>query len=209
MGLFNKDKKQEILPVAILGNEILKQVAEPIDKVTDEVLELCDQMVDAMYEYDGIGLAAPQVAVSRRIVVLDVPGPREMEDSNILTLSPGERLLLPKMPMVLINPEVTPIPGNTEKAEEGCLSVPDINGMVERQTRVMFRSKIISLETGKEEEVSIECGGLLARCLQHEVDHLNGILFIDRMSLPDRVKLKSKLVKLKRVAKKNKFLRYP
>ena len=208
MGFFKKGEKRKLLPVAILGNEVLKKVAEPVGEITDDILDLCDQMVDAMYEYDGIGLAAPQVAISKRIVVLDVPGPGEVDEATSLLFSPGERLLLPKMPIVLINPEVTLIPQVLEKAEEGCLSVPDINGQVERPTKVMFRSKIISVETGKDEDVSVECAGLLARCLQHEVDHLDGIVFLDRMTLPDRVRLKPKLTKLKRVAKKNNYLRY-
>lgn len=208
MGFFKKEEKRKLLPVAVLGHEVLKQVAEPVAEINDDVLDLCDQMVDAMYEYDGIGLAAPQVAVSKRIVVLDVPGPGDVDEKTALLFSPGERLLLPKMPMVLINPEVTLIPQFLENAEEGCLSVPDINGMVERPTKVMFRSTIISVDTGKQEDVSVECSGLLARCLQHEIDHLNGIVFLERMTLPDRVRLKAKLTKLKRVAKKNDYLRY-
>ena len=182
-------------------------VAEPVAEIDDEVLDLCDKMVDAMYEYDGIGLAAPQVAVSKRIVVIDIPGPVDMNDPACLVLSPGERALLPKMPMVLVNPELTLIPEVLEKAEEGCLSVPDINGPVERPTKVMLRSKVIYVEDGKEEDVALECAGLLARCLQHEIDHLDGTLFIDKMSLPDRVKIKAKLTKLKRIGKKKGFLR--
>lgn len=209
MGFLKKGDKKESLPVAIVGHDVLKQVAEPIAEINDEVLDLCDKMVDAMYAYDGIGLAAPQVAISKRIVVIDVPGPDQSDDSLALSLSPGERMLLPKMPIVLINPELTLIPEILEKAEEGCLSVPDINGPVERPTKVMLRSKIIRVENGEEEDVSVECCGLLARCLQHEIDHLDGMLFLDRMTLPDRVKLKPKLIKLKRAAKKKGFLRYP
>ena len=207
MSFLKRNKKKQMLPVAVIGHEVLKQVAQPVAEINDEILDFCDQMVDAMYEYDGIGLAAPQVVVSKRIVVLDVPAPGEIDEEISLLLSPGERLLLPKMPMVLINPELTPIPAILETCEEGCLSVPDINGMVERPNKVMLRSKIIVVETGKEEDVFIECSGLLARCLQHEIDHLDGTLFVDRMALPDRVKIKAKLTKLNRTAKKNGFLR--
>ncbi len=201
-------EKKEILPVATLGHPALSKVAEPVGEITDEVLDLCDSMVDAMYEYDGIGLAATQVAVNKRIVVIDIPSAEDMTDKDALLLSPGERALLPKMPMVLINPNLTLIPEGYYEMEEGCLSVPDINGMVERPSKCILRSKIISVENGKEEDVTLECGGLLSRCLQHEIDHLDGILFIDRMTLPNRVKLKSKLVKLKRSRKKKGFLRY-
>ena len=197
----NSEKK--VLPVTVLGHDVLRQKAVRVE-LNDEIMDLCDAMLDAMYKYDGIGLAAPQVAESRRVVVIDIPEP----DKDKIELSPGELELLPKMPMALINPEVTPVTDETDVMEEGCLSVPDINGRVERPTRVMLHSQIISFENGEEETVALECGGLLARCLQHEVDHLDGILFIDRMTLPNRVKLKSKLVKLKRVYKKKKFLRY-
>jgi len=202
------NEEREIVPVATLGHEVLSLVAENVTEIDDEILDLCDKMVDAMYAYDGIGLAAPQIAVSKRVVVIDVPGPTDMSDPATVVLSPGERKLLPKMPMVLINPELTLIPEILEKAEEGCLSVPDINGMVERPTKTMLRSKVIYVDSGEEEDVSVECAGLLARCLQHEIDHLDGVLFLDRMTLPDRVKLKAKLIKLKRTGKKKGFLRY-
>lgn len=202
-----KESDREILPVATLGHPVLAQVAEVIGDIDDDVLQICEDMLRAMYAYDGIGLAAPQVALSKRMVAIDVPGP-DMAEAVGLNLSPGERLLLPKMPMVLINPELTLLPQTLDKCDEGCLSLPDLSGPVERPLNCILRSKVIYAKTGEVDEVNIECGGLLSRCLQHEIDHLDGILYVDRMTLPDRVKLKSKIVKLKRVGKKRNYLRF-
>lgn len=202
-----KESDRDILPVATLGHPVLSQIADSVADIDDDVRLMCEDMIRAMYAYDGIGLAAPQVAISKRIVAIDIPGP-DASELNGLNASPGELQLLPKMPMVLINPELTLVPEPLEKCDEGCLSLPDLSGPVERPVKCILRSKVIYAKTGEVGDVNVECGGLLSRCLQHEIDHLDGVVYVDRMALPDRVKMKAKLIKLKRVGKKRNYLRF-
>jgi len=139
----------------------LKQVSEPIDEITDEIRELARDMCDVMYDEPGIGLAAPQVGASIRMFVIDTEWSDEGAERN---------------PTVMINPELTREEG-TISWEEGCLSVPDYTAEVERAAEVTI--KAIDLD-GK--EIVEEAEGLRAVCLQHEFDHLDGVLFIDRIS---------------------------
>lgn len=141
-----------VLEIVTEGNPILRKVARPISKVTKSVERLAEDMLETMYEADGVGLAAPQVGICKRLIVLDI----------------GEG------PIVLFNPEVTEKRG-CETDLEGCLSVPGIVGKVDRSEVITVRG--ITLQ-GKAEEY--RASGLLSRALQHEIDHLDGVLFIDK-----------------------------
>lgn len=147
-----------ILDIHVLGSPILRAETKIVAEVTDEVRKLADDMFDTMYAAKGIGLAAPQVGRSERLAVVDVDDQR----------------------FALINPEIVWEEGS-ERSEEGCLSIPDIYGDVDRAQRVLVRA--LDLE-GK--QIEIEATDLLARCLQHEIDHLHGRLFIDYLSFLKR-----------------------
>jgi peptide deformylase len=147
-----------VLNIEFLGSEVLRHPAEEIGEITAELRTLAQDMFQTMYEAEGVGLAGPQVGVSRRIIVVDV---REEGSS----------------PFALINPKIVESSRDTEKAEEGCLSIPGVSGVVERPAHVVVEGLN---EHGQ--PLRIEAEGLLARCLQHEVDHLDGVLFIDRLS---------------------------
>lgn len=142
------------LPIVTVGAPVLEQRAVEVPKITKKVTKLIDDMLETMYEANGIGLAAPQVGVSQRIIVLD----------------PGE-----EGPIVLVNPEITAASGEDIDVE-GCLSIPDRWVYVKRNTAVEVTGWN---EKGK--TVRMEAEGLLARALQHEIDHLDGILMLERM----------------------------
>jgi peptide deformylase len=148
-----------VLDIRVLGDPVLRGETSPIGQITDELRTLAKNMFDTMYLAKGIGLAAPQVGRGERLAVVDV-------NDN---------------PLVIINPEIIELDSKTAKAEEGCLSIPDVYGDVERPSRVRVRA--LDLD-GKSFEV--EADELLARCLQHEIDHLHGKLFIDYLSVLKR-----------------------
>jgi len=156
-----------IKPLIILPDPILRQVSRPIETVDGEVKKLADDMLETMYDAPGIGLAAIQIGVARRMLVLDVS--KDGED---------------KKPLVFINPEIVTASDARSVYEEGCLSIPDYYAEVERPASITVRH--LDRE-GKEQMMEAE--GLLATCLQHEIDHLNGVLFIDHIS-----KLKREMV---------------
>jgi peptide deformylase len=162
-----------IKPLIILPDPILRQVSTPIETVDSEVKKLADDMLETMYDAPGIGLAAIQIGVARRMLVLDVA--KDGED---------------KQPLVFINPEIVASSDARSVYEEGCLSIPDYYAEVERPATITVRH----LDRDGKERVA-EADGLLATCLQHEIDHLNGVLFIDYIS-----KLKREMV-IRRFAK--------
>ncbi len=149
-----------IKPLIILPDPLLRQVSAPIERVDAELEQFIDDMLETMYEAPGIGLAAIQVGVPRRLLVIDL----SKEDEG-------------RKPLVFINPEI--LKGSDERSvyEEGCLSIPDYYAEVERPASITVKS--IGRD-GKEQLT--EADGLLATCLQHEIDHLNGVLFIDHIS---------------------------
>lgn len=155
---------------------VLKQVSTPVESVTDETRALMDDMLETMYEAPGIGLAAVQIGVPRRIIVMDL-----QED--------GEN-----KPRYFVNPEILETNDELAPYEEGCLSVPDYYDEVDRPTR----AKIRYLNYDGEEVVE-EATGLYAVCIQHEMDHLNGVLFIDHLSRLRRQRAVSKVKKLLRL----------
>lgn len=156
-----------IKPLIILPDPILRQVSKPIEAIDSEVTKLADDMLETMYDAPGIGLAAIQIGVARRMLVLDVS--KEGED---------------KKPLVFINPEVVSASDTRSVYEEGCLSIPDYYAEVERPAVITVKH----LDRDGKEQLT-EADGLLATCLQHEIDHLNGVLFIDHIS-----KLKREMV---------------
>lgn len=143
-----------LLPIHVLGSPILRTETTPVAEVTDELRQLIDDMFETMHAAQGIGLAAPQVGRSERLAVIEIEGQK----------------------LVLVNPEIVSESG-TDKGEEGCLSIPDVYGDVERAARVTVHALD---RDGKAFE--IEADGLMARCLQHEIDHLHGKLFLDHLS---------------------------
>lgn len=149
-----------IKPLIILPDPLLRQVSEPVERVDSELNQLVDDMLETMYEAPGIGLAAIQVGVPRRLLVIDLA--KEGEEPA---------------PLVFINPKIIRSSDERSVYEEGCLSIPDYYAEVERPATIT----VTSLDrTGK--EVTTEADGLLATCLQHEIDHLDGVLFIDHIS---------------------------
>ncbi|TCU18052.1 peptide deformylase [Rhizobium sullae] len=165
-----------IKPLIILPDPVLRQVSKPIERVDADLKRLADDMLETMYDAPGIGLAAIQVGVPRRMLVIDVS--REGEE---------------KQPQVFINPEILKSSGERSVYEEGCLSIPDYYAEVERPAAVTV--KYLDRD-GKEQ--SVEADGLLATCLQHEIDHLNGVLFIDHIS---RLKREMVIKKFTKAAK--------
>lgn len=162
-----------ILDVLIYPDERLKIVAQSVEEVDNEVREIVANMFETMYHEEGIGLAATQVDIHRRIITIDIEGTKENQ-------------------YVLINPEILDSCGETG-IEEGCLSLPTMRAFVPRKERVKIKALDIN---GKEFE--LEADGLLAICIQHEIDHLNGIVFADYLSPLKRQRMKDKLIKLKR-----------
>jgi len=192
--------RKKTLKVRTYGDPALRRKALPVKIIDNEIIDFAEQLVFAMMKYDGVGLAATQVAVDLRMIALGVSTPKVREDKAGFVLSPGEMQLLPMMPMVMINPEIISYSPLAEVAEEGCLSLPDIYADVKRPGSVLVRAQSIDGRI-----IAVECGGLLGRALQHEIDHLNGILFVDRVSDSEMTKIKNKLEKLEKSTIKKGF----
>ena len=163
----------------------LRQISSPVEEVTDEIRELVSDMFETMYAAPGIGLAAIQVGVPKRVLVIDLQEPEE---------EGGEPV---RDPHVFINPEILQHSDQEVPYTEGCLSVPDQFAEVDRPDRI--RARWLDID-GTPQEEDIE--GLLATCLQHEMDHLNGVLFIDHLSRLKRDMILKKLTKLRKEQQK-------
>src|SRR6478609_8926997 len=170
-----------IKPLIILPDPLLRQVSKPVERVDSDIQRLADDMLETMYDAPGIGLAAIQIGVARRMLVIDVA--REGEE---------------KQPLVFINPEIVSSSDERSVYEEGCLSIPDYYAEVERPATVGV--KYLDRD-GKEQ--TMKADSLLATCLQHEIDHLNGVLFIDHIS---RLKREMVIKKFTKAAKTTKAL---
>ena len=165
------------LPILVYGNQVLRKRAKPVSVVSPALKRLADDMLDSMYASNGIGLAAPQVGESLRLIVVDVTGG---EDGK-------------KNPLVLFNPVILSSRGEAI-AEEGCLSVPEVWADV-------TRPEIITVQALDREGKVLEfknVDGILARCIQHEIDHLEGVLFVDKISATDRMLNEARLKKMAR-----------
>jgi peptide deformylase len=162
-----------VLPVVMYGTPVLRQKGAKIEAVTPTIKKLIADMLETMYAYKGIGLAAQQVGVPIQLTVIDVRGATDRPSSLEIKGEPAEVPTL--MPLILINPEITPV-GQLVAGAEGCLSFPEIFADITRPDVVDIKAL-----NGEGQPLEFRCGGLLARAVQHETDHLHGILFIDRM----------------------------
>jgi len=165
-----------LLPIITAPDPRLKKVCEPVEAVDDEIRQLMDDMLETMYNAPGIGLAAPQVGVLKRVIVVDVSGD---EEENT--------------PLFMANPELVGVSDDDASYEEGCLSLPEHYGEVIRPAKIRVRY------LDRENEIrEMEADGLLATCIQHEMDHLEGILFVDHLTALKRNMILRKLLKAKK-----------
>lgn len=179
---------------------VLKQISKPVEgPVTDELRGLMDDMLDTMYDAPGIGLAAVQIGDTRRVIVMDLGDKLgEADDIDPATLGAEEREkrdLERRNPRYIVNPEITWASEELFTYEEGCLSVPEYFDAVERPARVRLKFMNYAGETVEE-----EAEGLFAVCIQHEMDHLEGVLFIDHLSRLKRERAVAKVKKAARMA---------
>ncbi|MBA4149564.1 MAG: peptide deformylase [Verrucomicrobia bacterium] len=181
------------LEIVKYGTPVLRKKGAPIEKITPEIEHLVTEMFATMYAAHGVGLAAQQIGKALQLCVIDVS---EVDDRpSTLELNGEPSDVNAYMPLTLINPKIKPY-GKEVSGPEGCLSFPEIYGDITRQEHV----EVTALNV-KGQEFSFRCGGLLARAVQHEVDHLNGILFIDRMQREDKGKLREELEDLQAITK--------
>jgi peptide deformylase len=162
-------------PITKYGNAVLESPAKPVEKFDDEFAKLCENMFESMYVAQGVGLAAPQIGLSKKLAVIDV--------------SVGKN---PEARLVLANPEIIHVEGD-QREEEGCLSLPGFRGSVLRPAYVTIRAQNVKGET-----YEMRGEGLLARAFCHEIDHLNGILFIQHLSMLKRDLIKRRIRKLRK-----------
>lgn len=179
-----------ILEIVNYGDPVLRVKGSVIREIDAEIQQLAMDMLETMRDANGVGLAAQQVGVALQITVIDVT-PIDDRPSSLI-VDGTEVDLVPWMPMVLINPQLE-LGKEKESGIEGCLSFPEISAEISRSVSVRARAQLLSGET-----VEFEATGLLARALQHEVDHLNGVLFIDRMNSATKVSMAGKLKRLQR-----------
>ena len=172
-----------IRKIVFYPDPVLREVCSPVEVVDEEVRTLVEDMVETMYDAPGIGLAAPQIGIKKRIIVVDVGG--NSEDSSEPSL------------FKIINPEIVESEGKVS-GEEGCLSIPEVQESVARYETV----RVEGLDP-EGQKISIDADGMLAICLQHEIDHLNGVLFIDHLSRVKKEFLRGKLKKLTKLYKKS------
>lgn len=182
-----------VLTIVKYGTPVLRQKGAPVEGVTPTIKKLISDMLETMYAHKGIGLAAQQIGLALQVTVLDVRGVTDRPSS--LEIDSGPADVAGFMPLVLINPRVTPV-GTPVSGPEGCLSFPEIFGEI-------TRPDVVDVQALDEEGqvLKFRCGGLLARAIQHEVDHLHGILFIDRMDKKTKEQLRPELEELQAATK--------
>lgn len=176
------------LPVVTYGHPVLRQKGARIDKITAEIEQLIADMFETMYDAKGVGLAAQQVGKALQLTVIDIREATDRPSTLELNGQPADPASI--MPLALINPEWKPVndPAVVVEGAEGCLSFPEIYGDILRP-----ESADVTALNQKGERIRFRCGGLLSRAIQHEYDHLHGILFIDRMDKGTLKKLKPEL----------------
>lgn len=181
-----------LLSIRQYGDSVLRAVSAPVEHVDDELKTLADNMLETMYAANGIGLAAPQVGLNIRLVVIDIPEEEDDDEEStpMVTVNGEQRPVRDIMPLVFINPTLEPY-GKQMLFTEGCLSVRNIRANVSRLDHV--RATLPQLDGSV---LELDCDGLLARCLQHECDHLEGFLFTDRVSSAAKITLSRKLKRL-------------
>jgi peptide deformylase len=163
------------LPIYVYGNDVLKKKAKAVKEISNETIQLIQDMFETMHSSNGIGLAANQVGVLEQVLVVDLSEMEEYKDTK---------------PMAVINPEIVDEEGEWEM-EEGCLSLPELRDIITRSEKVTIKYHDANLR-----EQKIEATGMLGRVLQHEIDHLNGVLITDHLSRAKRTLLRSKLKKI-------------
>lgn len=178
-----------VLDIIKYGHPVLREKGKRIDRVTPEIRQLAADMVETMHTADGVGLAAQQIGQPILLTVIDVA---TSERPSQLFIDGKPQDLPSSMPLVLINPQIQN-PLGEQIGTEGCLSIPDVNADIRRAERVTVRAQKLDGQ-----EITFECTGLLARAAQHEIDHLNGILFVDRMDAATRVSFDGKLKKMQK-----------
>ena len=178
------------LEIRQYGDPVLRAKGARVETIDDRVRQLAADMLETMHAANGVGLAAQQVGEALQLTVLDIS---QVEDRPS-TMKRGGAEVDPagEMPLVLLNPEIV-LANETEPGTEGCLSFPEMTGEIERAKTVTVRARTL-----EGEPIEFEAGGLLARAIQHEVDHLNGILFIDRMNSATKASLASRLKRMKK-----------
>ena len=178
------------LPIVQYGDPVLRAKGASIQEVDTRIRELAQNMIETMHAANGVGLAAQQIGEPVQLTVLDIS---QVEDRPT-SMKLNGKSVNPKsaMPLVLINPQID-LGGDTDMGTEGCLSFPEITGEISRAKSIVARGQDLDGTA-----VEIETTGFLARAIQHEVDHLNGILFIDRMSAAAKASLSSKLKRLQK-----------
>lgn len=181
----------------LYGAESLKSVSAPVAHFDRELRQLADLMVKVMHDLNGIGLAAIQIGIPERLIVLDIA-----QESMGNPPTPGELELLVRMPMALVNPEIVSSGSEIVPYEEGCLSVPSLYAEVMRPRVVRVRAQDLDGVP-----MEFEAGGLLARCCQHEIDHLNGFLFVDRLTDEVHAEVADALAQMERRGKRLHFRR--
>ena len=168
-----------VRPILILPDPRLRQVTEPVETFDDALKNAVEDMFETMYDAPGIGLAAPQIGLMKRVVVMDLADPENPDSGKI----------------AMINPEIVAMSEETEISEEGCLSIPELYYEVERPAEVT-----VKYFTPEGEEVTRHATGRLAVCMQHEIDHLDGVLYIDYLSRLKRDRVLKKFQKRARQA---------
>jgi peptide deformylase len=187
------------LSIRQYGDPILRVKGKRVEKVEDRIRELAADMIETMHAANGVGLAAQQIGEPLQLTVLDIS---QVEDRpSRMKLNGQEVDAKSAMPLVLLNPEIE-LHGETEMGTEGCLSFPEISAEIERVKSILVRAQTLEGET-----IEVEAQGFLARAIQHEVDHLNGILFIDRMSSATKATLSSRLKRLQKETHRGKRIR--
>ena len=182
-----------VLPLTYFGNPILRQKGDPVPKITPELEQFIEDMFDTMEKHRGIGLASQQVGRTIQLTVIDI---RPVEDRPSTLELDGEEVDPHSiMPLILLNPEIKPLAAEVN-GPEGCLSFPEIYGDVSRPEKIQVKA-----QNEHNEPVEFVCGGLLARCVQHETDHLHGILFTDRMDREAKADLREELDALQKATK--------
>lgn len=184
------------LQIVHYGDPVLEKKGKPVTEFTSALAELAAEMVETMHEAEGIGLAAQQIGQAIQLCVIDLRGAEAEFTFRFDGASPPLDLI---MPMTLVNPVVETVPQPTTVYEEGCLSFPGIRGDVVRPDAIRVRFQDVH---GQAHEMM--CTGLLSRCVQHEVDHLNGVLFTERMAKPVLAGLQESLRELKKKTRNKK-----
>jgi len=187
------------LPILQYGDPILRAKGRRIEKIDERIRQLTQDMIETMRAANGVGLAAQQVGEALQLTVIDVS---QVEDRpSTMKLNGKDVDPRTAMPLILINLEIK-LAGETEFATEACLSFPEISGQIGRAKSVIARAQ--TLEDGR---IEIEASGLLGRAIQHEVDHLNGVLFIDRMNSAVKAALSSRLKRMQKETKRGQRVR--